>query len=262
MLTGTRPGAVEQGELAGKRVAGESEVVGTVRVITDVDEIHTFKEGEILVARLTDPTWYPLFAQAKGIITEVGGWLSHAAIVAREYDLPAIVGVTGVCQQLKTGDTVLMTLEGSIEMAEERRDENSPLRSVTKSSDQPVTQGAEQATEQALAQALAQAEADVAIGQTPSQGHSATHHTATATTTNSMIDANEQSEAENTSQNNVYSISDSKMAGYLRNNERRARKTQLKDRRENPRLDEESGELSDRRIANIRANAEKMRKAS
>ena len=59
------------------------------------------KRGEILVARMTDPTWYPLFAQAGGIITEVGGWLSHAAIVAREYDLPAIVGVNGVCQRLQ-----------------------------------------------------------------------------------------------------------------------------------------------------------------
>ncbi|NND92517.1 MAG: hypothetical protein HKN42_16780 [Granulosicoccus sp.] len=123
MLTGTRPDAIVQTDLAGKRVAGEHEVMGTVRVITDIDQINTFKEGEILVARMTDPTWYPLFSQARGIITEVGGWLSHAAIVAREYDLPAIVGVNGVCQRLKTGDIVRMDLTGSVEVIEERRTE-------------------------------------------------------------------------------------------------------------------------------------------
>ena len=88
MLTGQRPDVQEHGELVGKRVAGEQEVKGTVRVITDVDQITRSSKVEILVARMTDPTWYPLFAQARGIITEVGGWLSHAAIVAREYDLP------------------------------------------------------------------------------------------------------------------------------------------------------------------------------
>ena len=120
MLTGNRPDVVEQSDLAGKRVAGEQEVIGTVRVITDINQIHTFKEGEILVARMTDPTWYPLFAQARGIITEIGGWLSHAAIVAREYDLPAIVGVPRVCQRLNTGDIVRMSLTGSVEIMNEQ----------------------------------------------------------------------------------------------------------------------------------------------
>ncbi|MFK8081280.1 MAG: PEP/pyruvate-binding domain-containing protein [Granulosicoccus sp.] len=128
MLTGTRPDIVQQGELAGKRVAGDNEVTGTVRVITDVDQINTFKRGEILVARMTDPTWYPLFGQARGIVTEVGGWLSHAAIVAREYDLPAIVGVSGVCQTLKTGDVIRMSLSGSIELVSDQRKPESPLR--------------------------------------------------------------------------------------------------------------------------------------
>lgn len=128
MLTGTRPDAVQQTELSGKRVAGEHEVTGKVRVITDIDQIHTFKEGEILVARMTDPTWYPLFAQARGIVTEVGGWLSHAAIVAREYDLPAIVGVPGICQRLNNGDVIRMNMTGSVEVLEEQHVAASPLR--------------------------------------------------------------------------------------------------------------------------------------
>jgi phosphohistidine swiveling domain-containing protein len=142
MLTGTRPDATELSELSGKRVAGEQEVVGRARVITDIDQIHTFKEGEILIARMTDPTWYPLFSQARGIVTEVGGWLSHAAIVAREYDLPAIVGVPGVCQRLNTGDVIRMTLAGSVEILEERRT--------------PVTRSALPA--EAIAKAVAKAE--------------------------------------------------------------------------------------------------------
>ena len=128
MLTGKRSDVVVSAELSGNRVAGESEVTGVVRVITDVSEIESFKTGEILVARMTDPTWYPLFSQASGIITEVGGWLSHAAIVAREYDLPAIVGANGICQQLKTGDVVKLQLDGNITLVEDRRSEDSLLR--------------------------------------------------------------------------------------------------------------------------------------
>jgi phosphohistidine swiveling domain-containing protein len=129
MLTGKRPDAAIETELAGKRVAGEQEVTGRVRVITDINQIESFERGEILVARMTDPTWYPLFSQARGIITEVGGWLSHAAIVAREYDLPAIVGVSGICQSLQTGDVVTLKLDGAIELVENRREEKSAMRS-------------------------------------------------------------------------------------------------------------------------------------
>jgi len=121
MLTGARPGSRERSALGGKRVAGERPVTGVVRVITDVADIETFQSGEILVARMTDPTWYPLFARASGIVTEIGGWLSHAAIVAREYDLPAIVGVHGISRTLSTGDLVTLNLDGTIERLDERR---------------------------------------------------------------------------------------------------------------------------------------------
>ena len=136
MLTGALPNKTVLTALSGKRVAGDQEVTGQVRVITDVSEIDAFKPGEILVARMTDPTWYPLFSRASGIVTEVGGWLSHAAIVAREFDLPAIVGVSGICQCLQTGDLVTLKLDGSIEKAAERRQEDSLLRKALKSDDQ------------------------------------------------------------------------------------------------------------------------------
>ena len=128
LVTGQRPDVATDGELVGKRVAGEQTVTARVRVIVDVSGIDEFEEGEILVARMTDPTWYPLFAKARGIVTEIGGWLSHAAIVAREYDLPAIVGVGGACRTLATGDVVTLHPDGSVERVEERRDPDSPLR--------------------------------------------------------------------------------------------------------------------------------------
>jgi len=131
MLTGSMPGKAAEGSLNGKRVSGESIVTSTARVIVDVADVDSFQDGEILIARMTDPTWYPLFSRARGIVTEVGGWLSHAAIVAREYDLPAIVGVNNVCNVIKTGDVVTLNMDGSIEVLAERREQDSPMRDAS-----------------------------------------------------------------------------------------------------------------------------------
>jgi pyruvate,water dikinase len=103
------------GDLVGKRVAGAKEVVGRVRVVRKTEELESFEPGEILVARFTDPTWSTVFATAGGLITEVGGWLSHAAIQAREYGLACIVDVNEARSILKTGQIVRLCLDGSIE---------------------------------------------------------------------------------------------------------------------------------------------------
>jgi pyruvate,water dikinase len=68
-----------------------------------------------LVARFTDPTWSTVFPIAGGLVTEVGGWLSHAAIQAREYDLACIVDVAGAGRHLRTGDVVRLGLDGNVE---------------------------------------------------------------------------------------------------------------------------------------------------
>ena len=60
-------------------------------------------EGYILVCPSTDPAWVPLFVQAKGLVMETGGVLSHGAIVAREFGLPAVAGLPGVLRRVKTG---------------------------------------------------------------------------------------------------------------------------------------------------------------
>jgi phosphohistidine swiveling domain-containing protein len=62
--------------------------------------------GYVLVCPTTDPAWVPLFVRAKGLVMETGGVLSHGAIVAREFGLPAVAGLPGVTQQLKTGQTL------------------------------------------------------------------------------------------------------------------------------------------------------------
>lgn len=95
-------------------MAGNGEVTGVARVIVDPADIDTFVAGEILIARMTDPTWYPLFPRARGIVTEIGGWLSHAAIVAREFDLPAIVGVEGACRAIRSGEIVTLRADGQV----------------------------------------------------------------------------------------------------------------------------------------------------
>lgn len=63
-------------------------------------------EGYILVCPSTDPAWVPLFVKAKGLVMETGGVLSHGAIVAREFGLPAVAGLPGVTQRLRTGQTI------------------------------------------------------------------------------------------------------------------------------------------------------------
>ena len=121
LVTGEMPGKSASAELAGLRVAGSGTRTGRVRVIDDPAGIDELEPGEILVARMTDPTWYPAFGRAGGIVTEIGGWLSHAAIVAREFDLPAVVGVDGACRRLHTGDIVTLGADGAVEVHPERR---------------------------------------------------------------------------------------------------------------------------------------------
>ncbi|HLU39242.1 MAG TPA: PEP/pyruvate-binding domain-containing protein, partial [Planctomycetota bacterium] len=105
----------------GLRVAGSGTVVGRARVLRSADEIAGFEDGDVLIARFTDPRWLPLFARARGIVTEVGGWLSHAAIQAREHRLPAIVGASGVLTRVRDGDLVCLHADGTVQALPDRR---------------------------------------------------------------------------------------------------------------------------------------------
>jgi len=81
-------------------------VKGPVRVITELHDANTMRKGEILVTRFTDPGWTPVLGLVSGIVTEVGGLLSHAAVIGREYGLPAVLNVPGATKILKTGQIV------------------------------------------------------------------------------------------------------------------------------------------------------------
>ncbi|RME23044.1 MAG: hypothetical protein D6798_14365 [Deltaproteobacteria bacterium] len=85
-------------------------VTGPVRVVRSLEDAHRLRPGDILVTRATDPAWTPLFLNAAGLVMELGGMLSHGAVVAREYGLPAVVNVTDATRRLHDGQTV--TLDG------------------------------------------------------------------------------------------------------------------------------------------------------
>jgi len=93
-------------------IAGSPGVVaGAARVIRGPADFCRLQRGDILVAPLTNPVWTPLFAIAAGVITEVGGILSHGAIVAREYGIPAVMSVAGATTLLADGQWV--TVDGN-----------------------------------------------------------------------------------------------------------------------------------------------------
>ena len=79
---------------------------GLALVLTEPAAAPPGEGGYILVCPTTDPAWVPLFVRAKGLVMETGGVLSHGAIVAREFGLPAVAGLPGVTQKIKTGQTI------------------------------------------------------------------------------------------------------------------------------------------------------------
>lgn len=83
--------------------ASSGTVEGIARVVKTVDEIASVREGEILVCPVTAPSWAPVFSRIAAAVSDIGGTMSHAAIVAREYGLPAVVGTGLATTRIKTG---------------------------------------------------------------------------------------------------------------------------------------------------------------
>jgi pyruvate,water dikinase len=93
---------------------------GPARVITAVDQLDQVELGEILVCPITAPSWAPVFAKIAGAVSDVGGIMSHAAIVSREYGLPAVVGTGFGTRQIETGQRVRVDgNEGTVTVVEE-----------------------------------------------------------------------------------------------------------------------------------------------
>jgi pyruvate,water dikinase len=91
-------------------------IEGRARVILNMEDAD-LEEGDILVTTFTDPSWTPLFLSIKGLITEVGGLMTHGAVIAREYGLPAVVGVENATKLIKDGQRVRVNgTDGYIEI--------------------------------------------------------------------------------------------------------------------------------------------------
>jgi len=95
---------VPAGALVGLAVSGGT-IEGRARVIHDMAEAQ-IEAGDILVTAHTDPSWSPLFVAIAGLVTEVGGLMTHGAVIAREYGLPAVVGVQHATTLIRDGQRI------------------------------------------------------------------------------------------------------------------------------------------------------------
>jgi pyruvate, water dikinase len=86
--------------------ASSGVVEGPARIVKSVDEISRLKQGDILVCQITNPTWAPIFQTIVAAVSDIGGSMSHAAIVAREYGLPAVVGTGNATSRIKDGQRI------------------------------------------------------------------------------------------------------------------------------------------------------------
>jgi pyruvate,water dikinase len=115
VVTAATRAEVPEGALAGS-AASAGTVEGRARVVRTL-EASKLEKGEILVAPYTDPAWTPLFLLAAGLVTEVGGLMTHGAVVAREYGIPAVVGVDRATDEIPDGSRVRVNgTEGYVEL--------------------------------------------------------------------------------------------------------------------------------------------------
>jgi pyruvate,water dikinase len=90
--------------------ASAGRVTGKACVLRGPEDFDQMEQGAILVARITTPAWTPLFAMAGGIVTDIGGPLSHGSIVAREYGIPAVLGTVAATRVIQSGQQI--TVDG------------------------------------------------------------------------------------------------------------------------------------------------------
>lgn len=106
---------IPEGALAGVGVSAGT-IEGRAKVILRIEDAN-IEEGDILVTTFTDPSWTPVFVSIKGLVTEVGGMMTHGAVVAREYGLPAVVSVENATKLIKDGQRIRINgTEGYVEI--------------------------------------------------------------------------------------------------------------------------------------------------
>lgn len=106
---------IPEGAMVGLAVSS-GVIEGRARVILNMEDAK-LEKGDILVTSFTDPSWTPLFVSIKGLVTEVGGLMTHGAVIAREYGLPAVVGVENATKLIKDGQQIRVHgTEGYVEI--------------------------------------------------------------------------------------------------------------------------------------------------
>ncbi|MGV3590778.1 MAG: PEP-utilizing enzyme, partial [Gammaproteobacteria bacterium] len=100
-----KPDLGNEGDLKGY-AASAGVVEGTARVLRSINDFGEVKEGDILVCPVTHPSWSPLFSKLKAAVSDIGGTMSHMAIVAREYGMPAVVGTGQATKRIKSGQRI------------------------------------------------------------------------------------------------------------------------------------------------------------
>ena len=100
--------AVNEGPVLNGYAVSTGRVTAPASVIRSIDEFDRMKPGTILVCTTTTPAWTPLFSQAKGLVTDVGGALAHGSIVAREYGIPAVMGTGVATDRITSGMTLVV----------------------------------------------------------------------------------------------------------------------------------------------------------
>jgi membrane protein insertase Oxa1/YidC/SpoIIIJ/rhodanese-related sulfurtransferase/phosphohistidine swiveling domain-containing protein len=119
----TAAGAGQDGAIRGTRVSGSRAIEGRAHVVSESDAERgtiagEFADGDIIVAPMINPNWLPYFGRAGGFVSEVGGWLSHTAILAREHDVPMVVGTQGI-GRIRHGSVLRLNLDGTVEVVAE-----------------------------------------------------------------------------------------------------------------------------------------------
>ena len=110
-------GEIPRGALIGVPVSSGT-IEGRARIVLKREEAD-IEQGDILVTAFTDPSWTALFVSIKGLVTEVGGMMTHGAVVAREYGLPAVVSVENATRLIKDGQRIRVNgTKGYVEILE------------------------------------------------------------------------------------------------------------------------------------------------
>ena len=116
---------MSDGKLGGTRVSGAGAVIGRARVVSPQAAelglpIDNFEHGDIIVARMINPAWLPYMRQAGGLVCEIGGWLSHTALVAREYGVVMVTGVRGI-ESIPDGAQIELLQDGTIALHQQEK---------------------------------------------------------------------------------------------------------------------------------------------